>query len=111
MLARGHRLKVGAQGIVGDVTLTGNPRIALDTDKDVAFLVNPDLPETRSEMAVPLKSAGKIIGAMDVQSNQSKAFTQEDGDVLQISRQITPASSTRPKPLSSRYDLSPVQLA
>ena len=84
MLARGHRLKVGQQGIVGYVTQTGNPRIALDTGADAVFSDNPDLPDTRSEMAVPLHSGGKIIGAMDVQSIQANAFTQEDSEVIQI---------------------------
>lgn len=84
MLARGHRLKVGVQGIVGYVAQTGKSRIALDTGNDTFFSDNPDLPETRSELAVPLISSGKIIGALDVQSNQSNAFTQEDSDVIQI---------------------------
>jgi GAF domain-containing protein len=75
---------VGSQGIVGYVTDVGQPRIALDTGKDAVFFDNPDLPETKSELAIPLKSGGKIIGALDVQSNQSNAFTQEDSDVLQI---------------------------
>jgi len=84
MLARGHRLKVGEQGIVGNVTETGNPRIALDTGADAIFFNNPDLPETHSEMTVPLKSSGKIIGALDVQSSQSNAFSQEDLEVMQV---------------------------
>lgn len=84
MLARGHRLKVGDQGIVGYVTNVGEPRIALDTGKDAVFFDNPDLPDTRSELAIPLKSGEKIIGALDVQSNQSNAFSQEDSEVLQI---------------------------
>ncbi len=84
MLGRGHRLKVGSQGIVGYVTNVGEPRIALDTGADAVFFDNPDLPETRSELAIPLKSGGKIIGALDVQSNQSNAFTKEDSEVLQI---------------------------
>jgi len=84
MQARGHRLKVGSQGIVGYVTDVGQPRIALDTGKDAVFFDNPELPDTKSELAVPLKSGGRIIGALDVQSNQSNAFSQEDSDVLQI---------------------------
>jgi GAF domain-containing protein/HAMP domain-containing protein len=84
MVARGHRLKVGEQGIVGYVTGTGAPRIALDTGMDSVFFNNPNLPETRSEMAVPLKSGGEIIGALDIQSKQSNAFNQEDIEVIQI---------------------------
>jgi GAF domain-containing protein len=83
MLSRGHRLQVGAQGIVGYVTGSGKSRIALDTGADATFFSNPDLPNTHSEMAVPLISGGKIIGALDIQSEQTNAFTQEDVDVVQ----------------------------
>ncbi|MFN3492787.1 MAG: HAMP domain-containing protein, partial [Anaerolineales bacterium] len=61
MLKRGHQLKIGEQGIVGYVTRTGRPRIALDVGSDAVYFNNPDLPETRSEMALPLKMAGQII--------------------------------------------------
>lgn len=82
MLKRGHQLKIGEQGIVGYVTGTGKPRIALDVGSDAIYFNNPDLPETRSEMALPLTIAGQIIGALDVQSVESNAFTEEDVDVL-----------------------------
>jgi GAF domain-containing protein len=83
MLARKYRIKVGTQGIVGYVTATGTARIALDTDDDTKYLNNPDLPNTRSEMAVPLISGNKIIGSLDIQSEQPNAFTKEDVDVIQ----------------------------
>ncbi len=82
MLERGHQLKIGEQGIVGYVTSTGNPRIALDVGEDVVFFNNPDLPETHSEMALPLKISGTIIGALDVQSTEPNAFSKEDVEVL-----------------------------
>ncbi len=82
MLARGHRLEVGAQGIVGYVTGSGRPRIALDTGADAVFFNNPDLPDTHSEMAIPLVIDKRIIGALDIQSKQSNAFNQEDVEVL-----------------------------
>ncbi len=82
MLARGHQLRVGAEGIVGYVTGTGRPRVALDTGVDAVFFNNPDLPRTRSEMALPLTIAGKVIGALDVQSTESNAFGQDDIEVL-----------------------------
>lgn len=95
MLARGHRLEVGAQGIVGYVTGSGNPRIALDTGADAIYFNNPDLPETHSEMALPLTSGRRIIGALDVQSKQSNAFTQEDVEVLStLADQISIAIET-----------------
>ena len=83
MLARGHQLKIGEQGIVGYVAASGNPRIALDVGMDVVHFDNPDLPLTHSEMALPLKSGTEVIGALDIQSVEQNAFTQEDIEVLQ----------------------------
>lgn len=84
MLARGHKLKVGEVGIVGYVAGSGEPRIALDVGQDAVYFNNPDLPLTRSEMALPLKSRNKVIGVLDVQSPIASAFTQEDVDTLLI---------------------------
>ncbi|MBI4759901.1 MAG: GAF domain-containing protein [Chloroflexota bacterium] len=84
MLARQHRLKVGEQGIVGSVTASGQPRIALDVGADAVFFNNPDLPDTHSEMALPLFSGGKVIGALDVQSTEAGAFTEEDIQTLSL---------------------------
>lgn len=82
MLNRGHRLQVGQTGIVGFVSAAGTPRIALDVGEDMVYFNNPDLPETRSEMALPLHIADEIIGVLDVQSSASKAFQEEDVEVL-----------------------------
>ena len=84
MVAHGHRLKIGQQGIVGFVAASGQPRIALDVGKDAVFFSNPVLPETRSEMALPLKVQNRVIGVLDVQSNQPSAFSEEDISILQI---------------------------
>ncbi|MCS7177769.1 MAG: GAF domain-containing protein [Anaerolineae bacterium] len=84
MLARGHRLEVGRVGIVGYVAGTGQPRIALDVGADAVFFDNPDLPETRSEMALPLKIGDRVIGVLDVQSREPAAFTDEDVAILQV---------------------------
>lgn len=84
MLARGHKLEVGQTGLVGFVAQKGRPRIALDVGEDAIFFNNPDLPDTRSELALPLKLRGKIIGVMDVQSTQSAAFTDADANTLTI---------------------------
>ena len=83
-VARGHKLSVGQQGIVGYVTGTGNPRIALDVGEDSQYFNNPDLPMTRSEMALALSIGGKVMGALDVQSTQAGAFAHEDVAILQI---------------------------
>jgi GAF domain-containing protein/HAMP domain-containing protein len=82
MLERGHRLKVGEIGIVGHVTGTGEARVALDTGSDAIYFNNPDLPNTRSEIALPLRAGQEIIGALDVQSMDANAFSQEDINIL-----------------------------
>ncbi|NOH11392.1 MAG: GAF domain-containing protein [Chloroflexi bacterium] len=86
MLARNHKLRVGEQGIVGYVTSTGKPRIeqAVLGDEETVHYQNPDLPLTRSEMALPLMSGGQILGALDVQSIEEEAFSEEDVATLQV---------------------------
>jgi GAF domain-containing protein len=84
MLERKHRLRIGEEGIVGYVTSTGEPRIALDVGKDPVFFNNPDLPGTHSEMSLPLKSGATIVGALDVQSTETGAFTDEDIQMLSL---------------------------
>jgi GAF domain-containing protein len=84
MLARNHKLEVGGQGIVGLVTFSGQPHTALDVGADAVHFSNPDLPETRSEMALPLKFGGQIMGALDVQSVEPRAFEEQDVAVLSV---------------------------
>lgn len=84
MMQRRHRLRIGEQGIVGYVTATGTPRIAMDVGKDAVFFDNPELPDTHSEMALPLTSGGRIVGALDVQSTERGAFREEDVQTLSL---------------------------
>ena len=83
LLAQEHKLKVGEVGIVGHVADTGQPRIALDVGEDAVHFAQPLLPDTRSEMAVPLKVMDRVIGVFDVQSEQASAFDGNDLIVLQ----------------------------
>ncbi len=84
MLDRGHRLEVGLTGIVGAVAENGKARIALDVGSDATYFDNPDLPQTRSEMALPLNFRGETIGILDVQSVKPGAFTESDASTLSI---------------------------
>lgn len=84
MLTRGHRLKVGEQGIVGHATFSGNPRIALDVGEDAVYFDNPDLPDTHSEVALPLRFGDEIIGALDIQSTEVDAFSQENVETFSV---------------------------
>jgi len=84
MLARGHKLKIGEQGLVGYSTLSGKTRTAMKVGDDAVYFNNPDLPETRSEAVIPLKYANQIIGALDIQSEDSNAFSQSDVELFSI---------------------------
>jgi GAF domain-containing protein/HAMP domain-containing protein len=84
MLEREHKLKVGGSGIVGYVAQTGLPRISLDVGQDAVYFDNPDLPNTRSEMALPLKVRDRTVGVLDVQSEKPGAFTENDANTLSI---------------------------
>jgi GAF domain-containing protein len=84
MLEQGHRLKVGEEGIVGFVAAHNTPRVALDVGDDAAFFNNPDLPETHSEVALPLSVRGRVIGVLDVQSTQAANFTEGDIEILRL---------------------------
>jgi len=84
MVERPHRLRVNGQSIVGYVTGHIEPRVALDVGQDAVHFKNPDLPDTRSEMALPLVARGKVIGALDVQSVEPNAFGPDDVETLQV---------------------------
>jgi len=90
MLEHQHSLEVGQVGIVGNVTATGTARIAMDTGADAVFFNNPYLPQTRSELALPLKINEQVIGALDIQSVDVNGFSDEDIDVLtSLADQVT----------------------
>lgn len=78
MLQRGHRLEIGRQGVVGYAAFEKRPRIALDVGSEAVFFNNPDLPETHSEIALPLLVRNKLIGVLDIQSAEDQSFSEED---------------------------------
>lgn len=104
MLARGHRLRVGlpqgpaelargdrsghgagsGTGIVGYVAVTARSRIAVNVGDDVVWFNNPDLPATKSELALPLIAEADVVGVLDVQSQDVDAFNEEDINILQL---------------------------
>ncbi len=79
----GHRLEVGGQSMVGSAIALRRPRIALDVGAEAVRFVNPLLPHTRSEIALPLVVGERIIGALDAQSTQAAAFDEANAAVLQ----------------------------
>jgi len=83
MLEQGHKLRVGGDSMVGQCVAKRQACIALDVGAEPVRFANPLLPETRSEMALPLVSRGETIGALTIQSAQEAAFSAEDIAVLQ----------------------------
>jgi sensor domain CHASE-containing protein/GAF domain-containing protein len=79
----GHRLEVGGQSMVGWSCAHKAPRITLDVGQEAVRFVNPLLPDTHSEMALPLRVGERVLGALDVQSTQKAAFDEEDIATLQ----------------------------
>ncbi|GIK57874.1 MAG: GAF domain-containing protein [Chloroflexi bacterium] len=79
----GRRLRVGGRSLIGGATGDGKPRITQDVTVDEEWLPNPYLPDTRSELALPLRAHGRIIGALTAQSSQPHHFTPELIQVLQ----------------------------
>lgn len=84
LLARGHKLAIGSQSVIGRVIQIGEAVIASDTDKDTIHAINELLPNTRSELALPIVDGERIIGALDVQSTRRNAFTTSDIQALQV---------------------------
>jgi GAF domain-containing protein/HAMP domain-containing protein len=82
--ARGHRLAIGSRSLVGWVTQNRKLRVARDVADDPFHFKNPLLPETRSELCIPLIVGDRLIGALDVQSQAVDAFSQSDQQAIQV---------------------------
>jgi GAF domain-containing protein len=100
MLTRQHKLRVGQTGMVGYVSAVGKPRIALDVGDDAVYFDNPDLPNTRSEMALPLRIGDEVIETLSTLADQvavaiqnSRTFERMQ-ELLEAAQQAT-ASALR----------------
>jgi len=82
LLARGHRLSVGSVSVIGQVTEQNRIVVARDTATSEVHKRNEFLPDTRSELAIPLRVGGLVIGALDVQSKESDTFTEDQVNIL-----------------------------
>ncbi len=82
MLARGHMISKG-KGLVGRAADNNTPVLVSDTSKDPNWLPNPLLPETKSEIAMPIAIGDQVLGVLDVQHYIIDGLTQADVDLLQ----------------------------
>lgn len=80
---QGHQLRLG-EGIVGTVASLKAPLIVSDVDNFANFVRNPLLPDTRSEMAVPLVLGSVLVGVLDIQNNVPHAFRRDDQALMEI---------------------------
>lgn len=91
MLARGHYLEAG-HGLVGYAASTGQIVLVPDVRQDDRWLPNPLLPDTRAELAVPIKLRNEVLGVLDVQDNQVGGLNDEDAELLQsVANQVAVA--------------------
>jgi PAS domain S-box-containing protein len=83
MVEQGHKLEIGGESMIGQSVATSQPRIAMDVGEEAVRFANPLLPDTRTELALPLVSRGQALGALTIQSRQQAAFSVDDIAVLQ----------------------------
>ncbi len=74
LLQRGHKLRVGSISVIGQVMELGERTLARDTASSNVHRRNEFLPDTRAELAIPLKLGNRVIGALDVQSRERNSF-------------------------------------
>jgi GAF domain-containing protein/HAMP domain-containing protein len=88
LLAQRHQIPRG-RGLVGRAAETNQPVLVADTAADPSWLPNPLLPETKSEIAIPITLGTRVLGVLDVQQNLTHALREEDIDSLQaIANQV-----------------------
>jgi putative methionine-R-sulfoxide reductase with GAF domain len=91
MLASGHKLPRG-KGLVGRAAEAKSAVLVPDVSQDEDWLPNPLLPNTRSEIAVPIAAGEQVLGVLDVQQDVAGGLGQADADLLQsIASQVAVA--------------------
>ncbi|HSH02484.1 MAG TPA: ATP-binding protein [Anaerolineae bacterium] len=83
IVGRESVLKLGDEGIAGYVAMTGDPMVVDDVTQEVRYYYDERLPDTKSELALPLRVGGQIFGVLDLQSTELATFRNEDVQVLQ----------------------------
>ncbi len=80
------------QSLVALAARTRQPIIINDVSNEPGWLPNPQLPDTRAEMAVPMIVGEELLGVLDVQAEQLDAFTEEDANIqMTLASQISTA--------------------
>jgi GAF domain-containing protein/HAMP domain-containing protein len=82
LVEKKFKLRVDATSMCGYAASRGQPKVALDVKQDSSYLAVSDLPETRSEAALPLLAGTQTIGVLDLQSANPNSFTGQDINFL-----------------------------
>lgn len=84
MIMRNHRVPIESDNIIAEVCATRRMRIASDTEPNAVVFNNPDLPNTRSEIALPLRTGNNLLGVLDIHSTEPEAFSDTDIEILNL---------------------------
>jgi len=80
-LEQGHKISRG-KGLVGRTADSNAPTLVSDVTTDSAWLPNPLLPATKSEVAVPISLGETVLGVLDVQNNAVGSLGPQDVSLL-----------------------------
>lgn len=80
-MEEGHRIAIGA-GIIGHVAELGEPFVTNNVEAVVFFMRHPLLPDTQSELTVPIKIDGKVLGVLDIQEKPPRQFSQRQMSLM-----------------------------
>ncbi|MBN1286396.1 MAG: GAF domain-containing protein [Anaerolineae bacterium] len=83
MIVQGYKLEVGGASLIGQAVAKADALVERDIGQDKLHFRNPLLPKTRAEMALPLRSRGRVIGAMTIQGEDVAAFDEVNVQVMQ----------------------------
>lgn len=83
MLIQGHKLEIGGASLIGQAVAKAEAQIERDVDEAKIHFRNPLLPKTRAEMALPLRSRGRTLGAMTIQGEDVSVFDDVNIKVMQ----------------------------
>jgi two-component system sensor histidine kinase/response regulator len=81
LLAGGHKIPRG-KGLMGRAATTNAVVLVPDVSQDADWLSHPLLPDTRSEVVVPIASGGRVLGVLDVQHHEVGGLSEDDANLL-----------------------------